>query len=599
MSFKKDKEVLRLKELYNLQILDTEKELRFDQYTKLVADIFNIPIVIVSLIDVNRQWFKACLGLEVSEMPRSVSFCTYTIEEREILVIPNALKDKRFNTNPLVLNEPFIRFYAGAVLRGPTGKALGTLCLIDKKPRSFSTQEENLLIQFARLVEHELSYTYHLNEMRKKIEQTIYFDSVTELPNRRLLLENLNSAIRNSQANSRIAVIAIRLNRFKELENVLGSVTSETILKETAKRLKEIYLNHIAIARWDDDVFTLVLPVSPDYSYFTSILIQKIESLFAELLNSHDRASLLTPQIGVSIYPQDSENGDELVQHALYAMRAPCVNNISYRFYSDEVTKQVIQNYELEILLNKALEENALTIVYQPRIDVKSEKICGAEALCRWKDSKGNDISPMTFVSIAEQSDLIIKLGRFVLKRVCEDIAQWNKKGYKKIPMSINISPKHLLSAGFIEEVTALLTDYQIEPNYIDLEITESSFLIAEEALLVMNALCKLGITFSLDDFGTGFSSLSYLQKLPLKTLKIDKAFITNLHLNKNDNRIARTIIVMAKTLNLISLAEGVEREEQFKLLKKYQCSQIQGYLFSPPLEPNSFIEKTVKLGVI
>jgi diguanylate cyclase (GGDEF)-like protein len=572
-----------------LHILDTDKEARFDRYTKLVSDIFNTPIVLITLINTNRQWFKSCIGLPMNEIPLSESFCSYTILEKEILVISDITQDQRFAKYALVLNEPKIRFYAGAILKGATDQALGTLCIMDKKPRQFSHREQQQLIQFAHLVEHEMKFNYHLNEMRNKIEKTLYYDELTGLPNLRLFKERLAQAIEITQYPYQIAVISLKINRLKELMDSFSYKIAEFVINETANRLKQVLGKSDIGSHWSDTYFIAFFIINPERSSLL-VKLEELIKIFEKSFRFNNEEYFITCNIGISVFPSDSSDASQLVDNSMYITRSQSSRNeLTYQFYSEESTKKLAKEYELETLLKRAIEEGSLEILYQPKVDILTKYICGAEALCRWNDSKLGSISPEIFIPLAEQSDLIIKLGEWALKQACMQNHQWQVQGYRKFPISVNITKKQLLKKMFKDDVQSILRETNLDPCYLDLELTESSLIKLEDALTNMNEIRKLGITFSLDDFGTGFSSLSYIQRLPLKTLKIDKTFINDIIFNKNDATIVRTIIAMSKTLNLICVAEGVETSEQLLYLRKYKCDQMQGYLYSPPLSVDAF----------
>ena len=584
-----DLEASRLKELYALNILDRDKEASFDRYTALVADLFNMPIVLLRLVDKNRQWLKSCTGLAIEGTDHSVAFCACAVAEQEILIIPDTLKDPQFSENPWVINEPKIRFYAGAVLRGPTGQTLGTLCMMDKQPRTLNEKQGKQLIQFARLVEHELNFGYHLDAMRTKVENALYHDVRTGLPNRRLLQERLEHAITTLQPGQQIAVIALNIDRLSELENAVGSEATALILNESNQRLTQVLGKVSVVAQWENDCFIMFLGLDAATESLAMNIENIIKAFEAPFIFNEERY-VFSCHLGVSLCPLDGKLADQLVMKSIYAMHAQSSDsNLLYHFYSNESTKRIAKQYMAERMLKKAIDSGALELVYQPKIDIASGSICGVEALCRWNDAAHGMISPMEFIPLAEQSDLIVQLGAWALKQACTQIQQWQSQGSKKFPVSVNVSQKQLLKKDFHENVQKILADSKLEPQYLDLEVTESSLIQMDQSIENMNKICQLGVHFSLDDFGTGFSSLSYLQRLPLKTLKIDQSFIKNIASNSHDAALVSAIVAMSRALNLHCVAEGVETQEQLLFLRAYQCDQMQGYLFSPPLKADAF----------
>lgn len=584
-----DFEISRIQELYELNILDTEKEERFDRFTGLISDIFDMPITLISLLDTHREWFKSNKGLSINEIARDMSFCAYTIYEKEILVIKDARKDPRFEGNPLVLNKPNIAFYTGAILRGPTGKPIGALSIIDNKPREFNYHKQQQLIHFARLIEHEICYSYSLNKIRISTESSSFNDFLTGLPNRQILKERLEQSVEVAKSPQEIAVISLRINQLQEIKSSVGTEAINYIITETSVRLKKTLLKSDGISLWEEDHFILFITINPQ----TSSLLTKLENILKVLEDKfefNEEKYSLSTHIGISIFPSDSHDAIQLVENAIYAMRLlSSDSNPPYRFFSEEATSKLTKQFELEHLLINAIETNALELYYQPKVDISSGLICGVEALCRWNDPTYGSISPTEFIFVAEQSDLIIQLGEWVLKEACKKNKEWQAQGLKRIPISVNVSKKQLMKKDFPLDIKKILKESKLRAKYLDLEITESSLINIEDIIDNLNLIFELGITFSLDDFGTGFSSLSYLKSLPLQTLKIDISFIKNIVSNKEDAVMVRTIITMAKSLGLVCVAEGVENSDQCLFLRAYQCDQIQGYLFSQPLTADEF----------
>lgn len=586
---KPDFEISRLQELYELNILSTDKEERFDRFTDLISDMFDMPIALIGLVDNHRVWFKSRTGLSINEISRDVSFCAHTIYEKEILVIKNANKDPRFEKNHLVLYKPNISFYAGAVLRGPTGKPIGALCIIDNKPRKLNYRKQQQLIHFARLVEHELCYSYYNNIIRIATESASFNDLLTGLPNRHILKERLKQTVEVAQSPQQIAVISLKINHLQELKSLAGDEVVSYIINEASVRLKKTLMKSDGISLWEEDHFILFITINPQ----TSSLLIKLKNILNTLEDKfefNEEKYSLSTNIGISMFPTDSHDANQLVENSIYAMRLLKPDSKPpYRFFSEEATTKLIKQFELEHLLRKAIETKALELYYQPKVDISSGLICGAEALCRWTDPTYGSISPTEFIVIAEQSDLIIQLGEWVLKEACKKNKEWQAQGLRPIPISVNVSKKQLMKKNFPKDVKKILQETKLRAKYLNLEITESSLINIEDVIENLNTIFKLGITFSLDDFGTGFSSLSYLKNLPLRALKIDISFIKDMISNKHVAVMVRTIIAMAKSLGLVCIAEGVEQTNQLLFLQAYQCDQIQGYLFSQPLTADEF----------
>ncbi len=427
--------------------------------------------------------------------------------------------------------------------------------------------------------------------MRIKAENALYYDSLTGLPTRILLLDRLNQAIETHRHPNQIAAISVRINRLQELENSFGSEASDYIIQEASKRLKILFDKSDITSRLENDCF-VILMTFPERS---STLLTKLNDIFKifELPFIVDKKEhFFGCNIGVSLFPGDSDNANKLLNNALYAMHLQSTDSkFPYRFYSDESTKKLSLQFELETLLIEAIKLGKLELFYQPKVDIATGVICGAEALCRWNDAIHGSISPLEFISIAEQSELIVQLGEWTLRQVCKQNKEWQDRGLRKIPISVNVSKKQLLKKSFHEDVKRILAETNLGVNYLDLEITESLLVNMDDLLENIKRINERGVSLTLDDFGTGYSSLSYVQQLPLSALKVDKSFITNMFLNERNASMVRTIVAMSKTLGLICIAEGVETPEQLSVLRSYQCDQIQGYLFSKPLPADQFAQ--------
>lgn len=423
-------ETERLQDLYALKILDTAAEERFDRYTSLAADIFDVSIALVSLVDKDRQWFKSACGLAAKETSRDVAFCAHAILEPEMLVIPDARNDPRFAGNPLVVNEPHIRFYAGAVLRGPTGKPVGTLCLIDHKPRDLSEREHDRLRELARLVERELQHNYEVEELRRQIERTAYYDPLTELPNRRLVHDRLHQAILVGKKNARrLAVIFLDIDRFGALNSALGRAAGDAVLKEVARRLREAVDPAWTVGRWQDDQF-VVLAHSMSARVDPATIVKPILKVFHAPFPIGNVAYPLTVRLGASTYPEDGHDPDSLLEKATAALRVLPVGNVSaYRFYTQDIDQDMVRRFDLEGRLRQAIERNQLHLVYQPKVALRTGQICGMEALLRWTEPELGPVSPAEFIPIAEQSGLILALGDWVIRTACRQNRHWQQSG--------------------------------------------------------------------------------------------------------------------------------------------------------------------------
>lgn len=430
-------------------------------------------------------------------------------------------------------------------------------------------------------------------ESERKLLQLAHFDQLTGLPNRSLFLEklhwNIELATRKPQ---QIALLFLDLDRFKIINDTLGHHAGDQVLIDVANRLKESTRKTDMICRLAGDEFTIVLTEIKDIHDIEN-LVKKIISTFTKPIIIGEREIYVTCSLGISIYPDDGENIDLLLNNADTAMyHAKKLGKNTFAFYSKTMNEHIQDELELGANLRKSLVNNAFMLYYQPQLDLNTNQIIGFEALIRWKHPKGGFISPSLFIPFAEQSDLILHIGNWVLRTACNQFVEWFQAGFSPIKISVNYSGVQLKQSNQIENVTKILAETGMNPNYLCLELTESVAMEnAENTINALHAFKKMGISISIDDFGTGYSSLSYLKRFPIDVLKIDRSFIKDFINNQDDREIVATIIAIAHQLKLLVIAEGVESLDQLEFLKTKACDQIQGYYFCYPVPAKEAIE--------
>ncbi len=435
----------------------------------------------------------------------------------------------------------------------------------------------------------------------KQIENLAFHDPLTNLSNRRLLLDRLAHILDTSARHRRIsALLFIDLDNFKTLNDTYGHNHGDQLLQQVAQRLQKNVRKGDTLARFGGDEFIILLEDISLKTLEASVIAKTIGEKILKLLgqpylidgNTHS----ITSSIGITLVSDAQENIDGPLKRADLAMyQAKAAGRNALRFFDPQVQAAMEDRLLLEADLRIAITEQQFVLHYQPQI-LGTEQLTGAEALLRWQHPKRGMVSPMKFISLAEETGLILKIGRWVLDEACTQLAKWaTKPTYSQLTIAVNVSSRQFNQPDFVDQVLATLKATGADPRLLKIELTESLLVSNfQEIIQKMLALKAVGINFSLDDFGTGYSSLAYLKQLPLDQLKIDQSFVKDILTNSNDAVIAKTIIALANSLGLSVIAEGVETEAQRNFLTQHGCPAYQGYLFSPPLPINAFEELMV-----
>ncbi len=418
---------------------------------------------------------------------------------------------------------------------------------------------------------------------RKRSEQLInhmaYHDSLTGLHNRAFFYEKITEMIQIAKQNKEtFAVMFLDLDQFKNINDTLGHAMGDLLLIDVSNRLVDCVYKDQAICRLGGDEYVILLPNCNEEqaAIIAERIIDQISSPF--IIKNHE--IYITPSIGVSMFPKD---GEELLKNADAAMyQAKFLGRSNFQFFTQDLAYKLNKKVALENDLRKAIQKEEFILHYQPQIDITTGKMIGLEALIRWVHPKLGVISPLDFIPLAEETGLIIPIGEWVLRQACYQNKIWQEAGCEPIPISVNVSIMQFRQKDFVNLVEKVLQETNLAPKYLELEITESMTIDITYTEMVLISLKELGIKVSMDDFGVGYSSLSYLRRLPINKLKIDQSFIRNL--DTKNQAIVSTIITLARNLQIDVIAEGVEREEHVDFLKKHNCFQAQGFLFSKPI---------------
>jgi diguanylate cyclase (GGDEF)-like protein/PAS domain S-box-containing protein len=433
---------------------------------------------------------------------------------------------------------------------------------------------------------------------QKRAEQELRylanFDTLTNLPNRAMLSERLSRAIvRARRQDNRIAVLFLDLDRFKDINDSLGHTAGDRILRAAAMRLQETVGEHQTVARLGGDEFTVVLENLDQPSDADHVAREIIAAFEAPLVLDDRQEVVISPSIGISLYPDHGQVPTELLKQADTAMyQAKAAGRRTFVRYDDAMESANRRRAQLSSALHKVLDRGELRLVFQPRLSLSSRRITGVEALLRWTSEEYGEIPPIQFIPLAEESGMILDIGAWVLREACLTLQRWHQAGLTELNMAVNVSVLQLLRGDFSEIVRRVLEETGVPPHALELELTESVLMAnAEQTSAKLQALRDMGVSLAIDDFGTGYSSLAYLKRLPITTLKIDKTFITDLNRDPDDTAITTTIITMAHSLGLNVVAEGVETETQLHFLNHFRCDEIQGYWLLRPVDPDTCLQ--------
>jgi diguanylate cyclase (GGDEF)-like protein/PAS domain S-box-containing protein len=434
----------------------------------------------------------------------------------------------------------------------------------------------------------------------EKINHLAYYDALTDLPNRIFFKKILDAHLqqyqfKNVDKSEQIAVLFIDLNRFKPINDSLGHQLGDVVLKQVAERFRMALYEKDVLARLTGDEFAVAV-VDVKKHFNITLLAEKLLASLAHpfLIDGHELS--LGASIGISLFPQDGMDAEQLLQTADVAMfkakRLLDRENGSYLFYSAEMNRSIANRLQLEAAMRRALQNQEFFLLYQAKVCVVSGAITGVEALIRWQRTPEQITPPSEFIQMAEESDLILQIDALVMDLACSQARRWQEMGIKPFRIAVNVSAKEFTSA-LAQRVNLALIRHQISPEWLELEITESMLMHSADAVVtIMRQITSLGVSLALDDFGTGFSSFSYLKRFPIATLKIDRSFIQGIPDAADDCAIAGAIISMAHQLKHKVIAEGVETREQFDFLRSHGCDEVQGYFFSKPISACAFTER-------
>jgi len=529
--------------------------------------------------------FQRVLDQHNGDTAHSPTVISLVLRSGEPVIANDVANDSRFpNRAALTAGGNF----ALALLPIFVGKRIaGAFLLRTQEPGMFDAEELRLLSELVA----NLSFALESIDRRSQLEYLEYYDSLTGLANRRLFLERVEQHMRSAATGGhKLVVYLIDLERFRNINDTLGRPAGDELLKQVAQWLSRHDGDAHLLARVGPDLFATVVPKRIADGAGALRLEKSIEEFMLHPFRLDDTDFRIAVKVGGAVYPDDGGSADVLFRNAEAALKKAKASGARYLFYTAAMNETVADKLSLENQLRLALENGQFVLHYQPKVNLASGKITGAEALIRWNDPRTGLVPPGRFIPILEETGLIYDVGRWALRRAIEDYLRWRAAGLPAVRIAVNVSPLQLRNHGFVEEIRQAIGVQADAAGGLELEITES--LIMEDVkhnIGSLQAIRAMGVTIAIDDFGTGFSSLAYLAKLPVDTLKIDRSFVLDMTVAPEGLSLVSTIISLAHSLKLKVVAEGVETEEQSRLLHLLNCDEMQGYLFSKPVPAAEF----------
>ncbi|MCG6121516.1 MAG: EAL domain-containing protein [Microvirga sp.] len=578
-----DNEAARLNALRDLRILDTPPSEAFDRLTRLASRLMSAPVSTISLTDRDRQWFKSKVGVDLVEIPREQAPCSYAIQGGGVFVVSDLLADARFVDSPLA--QAGIRFYAGAPLFTRSGHGLGTLCVVDDKPRALTDEEERVLRDLAGMVMSQIE----LQNMIGRVDPT------TGYPNQHQLLEDLHD---RSQGCAEAVAVLIELSpphQVAEMARVLGSEHLDILARRSLDALRgglgnssRLYqvgaMRCVALAERDSENTDTVQEAEDR-------ILDRLAAALAEPIVCAGVPSRLDPAFGVYAYAAGDTAPADVLRRLLVAAGEARREPSRRARYDAQIEALGARRFALLNDFPAAMEaEDQLALVYQPRIDLRTGRRVGVEALLRWTHPGFGAVSPGEFIPLVEQTAMVRQMTDWVARSALRQRREWLAAGVD-LDVAINVSAVNMEEPDFASRLLRIVDEEGVDPRSVEVEFTESA--IAHDVQRVVEQLAALrarGVSIAIDDFGTGYSNLSYIQRLPISVLKIDQSFIRNMCGSPRDQKLVQTMITMAHDLGYRVVAEGVETQEAYEMLCGWNCDEAQGYLMARPLSPRQIV---------
>jgi diguanylate cyclase (GGDEF)-like protein/PAS domain S-box-containing protein len=470
----------------------------------------------------------------------------------------------------------------------------GVLALYAREKQFFHEEEMKLLTELAG----DIGFAIDHIDTRERLDFLAYYDALTGLANRNLFLDRLAQHMRSATTSGRqLGLLLIDLERFKNINDTLGQAAGDALLRQVADWLRQTVGDADLLTRFSADHFAVVLPNVRHEDEVGRQVEKTLDAFISHPFHLNDEEFRIAAKIGIALFPHDGTDAGTLFKHAEVALKKAKVGGDRYLFYAQRMTETVAGRLTLENQLRGALDREEFVLHYQPKVNVATGQLAGAEALIRWNDPATGLMPPARFIPILEETGLIHEVGRWALHRAIGDYLSWIRAGLAAVRIAVNVSPQQLGHRDFVAEIKLAVGSDPATAAGLELEITESMVMQDfKHNIVSMHAIRALGVCVAIDDFGTGFSSLSYLAKLPVDTLKIDRSFIIDMNVGDEGSALVATIISLAHALKLKVVAEGVETSEQLRLLRSLHCDEFQGFLFGKPVPEEIFKAKYLAL---
>ncbi len=575
---------------------DALPEESFDRVSRLAAGSLRAPVAIVSFLDDDRHVVKSSVGLTGRsrvwrKVPLALRYSRQVVSTRRPIFVGNT--DERLSADPGPDGRtPDGVAYAVAPVVTADGQVIGTICVIDTAPHAWTHTEINCLMDIAASLVTEIELRSDLSLKRQTQEHLLYstlHDALTGLPNRSLFTERLRHAMRRAarHPDDLFAVLFLDLDRFKDINDNLGHFAGDELLRAVARRLEACLRPEDTVARLSGDEFAILLESITEASDAGRVA-ERIEEALSFPINLAGAEVLTSASMGIVTSSMAHDQPEQLLRSADMAMyRAKAAGRARYEMFDRTMHTDALAKLQLETDLRRAVELGEFRLHYQPLVSLKTGRVTGLEALVRWEHPSRGLVHPGDFIPIAEETGLIVPMGRWVLDEACRQMKEWHQSHPRAQPLTIgvNLSAKQFSQPDIVDQISSALASSGINPRCLRIEITESA--IIDKGTSSANVLQKirdLGAQIYLDDFGTGYSSLSYLHGLPIDAIKIDRAFVSNMDTDEKNLRLVRTILTLAEIVGVRAEAEGISTAAQLRELRSLNCEQGQGYLFSAPI---------------